>query len=241
MTIKNHIILILTIFLVSCTFSSNIFNTTNQPFDTKLASLKVSDSNGSVDYLVITTQNFEPILENLTKWKTQKGIISKIEVINDINQEYSGASLTEKIKNCIISYHNDNNTQWVLLAGDYNHVPTQYILCNDGYPYDGDYVCCDSYYGDIDNDWSSNDFDFNAEVYVGRLTANNQLEMQNLVERILDYEKNPPIGPWMSHALFAGSILQFDQDWNNNSIVDYGECDGNRFNNYVNNNLIPEN
>ncbi|MFX0001748.1 MAG: C25 family cysteine peptidase, partial [Candidatus Hermodarchaeota archaeon] len=33
---------------------------------------------------------------------------------------------------------------------------------------------------------------------------------------------------------------QFDQDWNNDSIVDYGECDGNRVNNYFKN-LLPDN
>ncbi|MFX1390338.1 MAG: C25 family cysteine peptidase [Promethearchaeota archaeon] len=240
MTIKKSLLLVLTILLMSSVASLCKFEPKTQKVDVSSDLLNLAASNEDVDYLIITTESFKTLLEPLAKWKTQKGVISKIEVTTDITLQYSGADLTEKIKNCIINYHNNNKTKWVLLAGDVNHVPTEYIFCDDGFPYDGYYVCCDSYYGDMDNDWTSTNFDFNSEVYVGRLTANSQNEMEILVENILNYEKNPPIGPWMSHALFASSILQFDQDWNNDGIVDYGECDGNRFNNFVNESLIPE-
>ncbi|NVM19317.1 MAG: hypothetical protein HWN80_16545, partial [Candidatus Lokiarchaeota archaeon] len=213
MTVKKPILLILTVLLMSCTVNFGITDTENQPHNINSISLNISATNGTVDYLIITTENFETILEPLARWKTQKGVISKIEIVNDINLEYSGGSLPEKIKNCIMDYQSNNNTQWVLLAGDQNHVPTKYIVCDDGFSDDGDVVSCDSYYGDIDNDWSLTDFDYEAEVYIGRLTANNDSEMQSLVQRILTYEKNPPIGNWMSHAMFAGAILQFDIDW----------------------------
>ena len=241
MNFRKYLLLILTLFFMGVIVNINTNNRIDQSFDLNAPIPKSSSPNNSVDYLIITTEAFEPTLEPLARWKTQKGVVSKIELVSDITQQYSVGSVPVKIKNCIIDYQSNNNTQWVLLAGDVNHVPTQYIMVDDGFDYDGDYVCCDSYYGDINSDWTSTDFDFNAEVYVGRLTANNQIEMQSLVQRILNYEKNPPIGSWMSHALFAGSILQFDQDWDNDGNVDYGECDGNRFNNFVNNTLLPEN
>jgi len=204
-------------------------------------SLRLSTTNGIVDYLIITTEDFESILEPLAEWKTQKGIISKIEIVSNIYQRYTGNFLSEKIKNCITDYYTNNNTQWVLLAGDENHVPTKYIVCEDNFTLDGDVVCCDSYYGDMNDTWYLSDFDYEAEVFVGRLTANNKAEMQNLVQRILNYEKNPPIGDWMSHAILAGAILQFDIDWNSDDLVDYGECDENRLNNYINSTLLPDN
>ncbi|UCC20644.1 MAG: hypothetical protein JSV62_04970 [Promethearchaeota archaeon] len=241
MNFRKSILIILVIFFIGNFAIISNLNTVKQSFDVNTPAPKISSTTNSVDYLIITTEEFESVLQPLAEWKTQKGVVSKIELVSDITARYSGYGVPAKIKNCIIEYQNNCNTQWVLLAGDYNHVPTREILCYDGYPGDGDYVSCDSYYGDIDNDWISNDFDYNAEVYVGRLTANNQIEMQHLVQNILNYEKNPPIGSWMSHALFAGSILQFDQDWNNDSIVDYGECDGNRFNNFVNDSLVPKN
>ncbi len=241
MTIKKPILLILTILLTSCTVNFGITDTKNQLHSINSISLDLSATKGTIDYLIITAENFEPILEPLARWKTQKGVISKIEVVSDIDLQYSGGSLPEKIKNCIMDYQSNNNTQWVLLAGDQNHVPTKHIVCDDGYSGDGDFVCCDSYYGDIDNDWSLTDFDYEAEVYIGRLPANSEAEMRSLVQRILNYEKNPPIGDWMSNAIFAGAILQFDIDWDNDSAVDYRECDGNRVNNYINNTLLPNN
>ncbi|MFX0004742.1 MAG: C25 family cysteine peptidase [Candidatus Hodarchaeota archaeon] len=225
---------------MSCT-NLNILNSSNQLADIKSDGLNNSAIESNIDYLIITSEDFMHTLEPLARWKTQKGVVSKIEIISDINQQYSGGNLPEKIKNCIISYYNNNNTQWVLLAGDINHVPAKYVVCDEGYPYDGDVVCCDSYYGDIDNDWSQDDIDFEAEVYIGRLTANTKTEMSRLVQNILNYEKNPPIGGWMTHALFAGDILQYDSDWNYDNMIDYEECDGNRFNNYINNTLLPNN
>lgn len=237
MIAKRHIILILVFFFLPFTSNLEASDTVNQFYNIESHSLKISLPDKSIDYLIITIDDFESILEPLAIWKTQKGLVSKIEIMSNINIKYSGVSQPERIKNCIKDYYENNNTQWVLLAGDHNHVPSKYEYCDDDFPYDGDVVTCDSYYTDIDD---NSKFDYEAEVYVGRLTANNGTEMESLVQRILNYEKNPPIGSWMSNAIFAGSILQFDQDYNDDSIVDYGECDGNRVNNFIKN-LLPDN
>ncbi|MFW9827177.1 MAG: C25 family cysteine peptidase [Candidatus Thorarchaeota archaeon] len=241
MTLKKPLLIILFTLFLSCFTNYDLINTKSGLNSADPFSANNSASNETIDYLIITTESFTSILEPLAMWKTQKGIVSKIETINNIQLQYSGVDLPEKIKNCIIDYYDHNNTQWVLLAGDHNHIPSKYIVVDDDYEDDGDVVSCDSYYGDIDNDWNLDEFDFNAEVYIGRLTANNEAEMSKLVQRILDYEKEPPIGPWMTQALYAGAILQFDQDWGDNETLDYGECDTNRLNHYIDSNLIPDN
>lgn len=226
---------------MSCTTNFSINNSFNQLNVNNSNSLLNSAFTSDIDYLIITTNEFVPILEPLAQWKTQKSVVSKIETISYIESRYSGGSLREQIKNCIRHYYNHNNTQWVLLAGDQNHVPTKYIPCDDGYPSDGNVVCCDSYYGDMDNDWYEEEFDYSAEVYIGRLPANSKVEMRSLVQNILNYEKNPPIGEWMTNALFAGAILQYDIDWNDDDIVDYGVCDANRVHHFINTTLVPDN
>jgi len=139
----------------------------------------------------------------------------------------------------------------VLLAGDDIYVPSLLVRSYDGYPNDGDFVSCDSFYTDLNNNWDLNndglwgtdldEFDYEPEVYVGRLPGNNKYEMSNLVQKLLYYEKNPLIGNWMTHAAYASAILAFDQDWNDGGeILDFGECDGNRFLNFLNNHL-PDN
>lgn len=207
--------------------------------------------NSNVDYLIITTNDFIDALEPLALWKTQKGLVTKIEAISSIFANYLGRNLEERIKNCITSYYTNNNTKWVLLAGDDIYVPSLLVRSYDGYPNDGDFVSCDSFYTDLNNNWDLNndglwgtdldEFDYEPEVYVGRLPGNNKYEMSNLVQKLLYYEKNPLIGNWMTHAAYTSAILAFDQDWNDGGeILDFGECDGNRFLNFLNNHL-PDN
>ena len=123
MIVKKSKLLLLTIFLVSCTVNFSISNNTHQLTASNSYSLNISAINNDVDYLIITTEEFVPFLEPLAQWKTQKGVVSKIETISYIESRYSGGSLREQIKNCVRHHYNHNNTQWVLLAGDQNHVP----------------------------------------------------------------------------------------------------------------------
>jgi len=193
----------LTIFIIIVLFSTipTTKNYSKSSLDISFSpQLNNTISNSNVDYLIITTNDFKDTLEPLAIWKTQKGLITKIEIVQSIDTTYSGYDTEERIKNCITSYYNNNNTKWVLLAGDDNHVPSRLVISDDNYPDDGNFVSCDSFYTDLNNDWDFNndglwgseydEYDFEPEVYVGRLTANNKNEMESLVQRILNYEKN---------------------------------------------------
>jgi len=199
---------------------------------------------GKVDYLIITTDLFREEVRPILIWKTQKGISTCLKTVQEIQYQYSGKNLEEKIKNCITDYYENNNTKWVLLAGDHPDVPSQYVEAVEDYPWDGDLVNCDSYYSDLDNDWDLNndgvygseedEYDFVPEVYIGRIPANNEAEMKSLIAKVLNYEKKPVVGSWMKKALFAGAITYFNLDWNGDDIVDFMELDGNHFNNFIN-------
>jgi hypothetical protein len=84
--------------------------------------------------------------------------------------------------------------------------------------------------------------DWEAEVYVGRLPADTGTQMEGLVSRLIEYERNPPIGPWMKTALFAGAFASFDSDVNGNDVLDdndYRGFDSNRNHNWLTENIIP--
>ncbi len=244
---KKYVIFFLILVLVNSLHSIRTQEDTSSFLTCASLRLNNSISGNSIDYLIITTNDFKNILEPLAMWKTQKGLVPKIETVEDIKEHYQGRNLAEKIKNCIATYYTNNKTQWVLLTGDHLHLPSQYVRIYDNYSPDGDYVSCDTYYTDLDNNWDLNndglwgtnqdEFDFEAEVYVGRLSANNKKEMADLVQKLLNYEKNPAIGNWMTKTILASSILAFDEDWNNDNVVDFEECDGNRFNNFLKNHL----
>ncbi|NHJ49559.1 MAG: hypothetical protein FK733_17345, partial [Asgard group archaeon] len=200
-----------------------------------------------VSYLIITSNSLVDNIEPLAIWKTQKGLFSEIVTVENIEQEYSGFDTAEKIRNCIMEYHSNYNTKWVVLAGGEDHVPSRAVFVNDSLVY------CDYYYSNLDDNWVVgtngvatliDDFDWGAEVYVGRLPADNGRQMNKLVERILEYEISPPIGPWMKNALFAGTFASFKADVNGNNIFDEEdmiEFDTNRNHNWLKTNVLPEN
>ncbi len=200
-----------------------------------------------VEYLIITTELFEKDLERLALWKSMKGLNARIETVEDIllNPSYTGVDTQAKIKECITDYYINNGTEFVLLAGDHQHVPSRMVWIDESYSYDGYFVASDTYYADLDNDWDSfangiygednDDWNVTAEVYVGRLSANDEYEMGDLVTRILMYESTPTVGDWMNSTLFAGAMTYFDADYNSpgDGVLDYPEADANRFFNYV--------
>ena len=197
----------------------------------------------NVDYLIITGENMVKTLKPLAEWKSQKGLRTLIISVEDISDDFLGTDLPEKIKNCIEDFYSNNQTTWVLLAGDFDTVPTREAYAPEDFEWDGDFVSCDFYYSDLDNDWDSNDdgywgsddddMDYIAEVYVGRLSTNINSEMEHLIQNIIDYETDPDVGPWMTSALYAGAMTFFDSDFNNDSTVDFGECDPNRQHNFL--------
>ncbi len=203
---------------------------------------------GSEGYLIVTEEQYEDEFAPLANWKRQKGLPTYLETIENIDIHYSGLDLPEKIRNCIADYYANYDVKWVLLGGDHEEIPTRLTDVNEDYddPYSNGLVGCDSYYADLDSNWDTawgtNQSTWKAtpEVYVGRLAANSESEMAHLISNILMYETNPTVNAWMDRALFAGSMYYFDEDWDDDDQIDYMRSDGNKFNNYLADQLLPE-
>jgi hypothetical protein len=176
----------------------------------------------------------------------QRGLVSGIETVESISENYEGVDLAEKIRTCIKDYHENHDTLWVVLAGDDYVVPTRTVQINTGY------VSCDSYYSNLDENWNIqtdgdatlvDSDDWEPEVYVGRLPANSVSQLEDLVTKLINYERNPPIGSWMTHAVFAGTFCNFDYDVNDNDVFDEGDFasfDTNRNHNWMKSNILPD-
>ncbi|MFX0149824.1 MAG: C25 family cysteine peptidase [Candidatus Hodarchaeota archaeon] len=200
----------------------------------------------SIDYLIITSESFFPLLQPFALWKVQRGLSVAIVTVEDIIKNYSGRDTPESIRNCIKDLYKTKNLQWVLLAGNDNHVPTRSVKTN------GQTVICDQYYSILHDNWHYNSdetvsfidyFDWETEVYIGRLPAENAMQMELLINRTLKYENSPPVGSWMKHALFAGAFASYKADVNQNDEFDNEDqpgFDANRFHNWLNTQIIPE-
>jgi hypothetical protein len=199
-----------------------------------------------VDYLIITSEAFIEYLEPLSIWKQQRGLRSKIVSVETIYTAYEGRDNAEKIQNCVKDCYEKNLTEWILLAGDTSYVPTRRIKIGNSFE-----CSCDQYYITPDNWIFNNDetvsiidyFDWNVNQFIGRLPASSTGEMISLVDRLITYERNPPIGSWMTHALFGGAFANFDSDSNHNDVFDEGdwpEFDANENHNWIKNNILPD-
>ncbi|MHA1980155.1 MAG: C25 family cysteine peptidase, partial [Promethearchaeota archaeon] len=189
-----------------------------------------------IDMIIVAPNdtNFINELIPLMEWKNQKGV--KTIILSNFS-EYAGSDNAEKIRNMIKDYHENENIQWVLLAGDaeedlipirYTYNPdtvvvsgqTEYSSWNESYkPTDFYYSALSGTWNeDGDCNWGENpennvngvdEIVWNPDVYVGRLPASNANELQIMVNKTLKYEINPEIGSWMNQMLLAGGVSSF--------------------------------
>ncbi|MFX0170673.1 MAG: C25 family cysteine peptidase [Candidatus Hodarchaeota archaeon] len=237
---------------IKCMFSRTIFFfflmilPISQCISHNVNNIQKIRASDSIDYLIITSESFFPLLQPFALWKQQRGLSIAIVTVGDIIKNYSGRDTPESIRNCIKDLHKTKNLQWVLLAGNDDQIPTRSVKTN------GQSVICDQYYSILHDNWQYNTdetvsiidyFDWETEVYIGRLPAENALQMELLINRTLEYECSPPVGSWMKHALFAGAFASYKADVNHNDEFDnedQPEFDANRFHNWISIQIIPE-
>lgn len=171
---------------------------------------------GIIEYVIITTDSFVSSFQPLADWKSRKGVPAKIVILDSIYANYSGRNNAEKIRN-FIKYANTNwGSLWFLLGGqcDYENghqiVPRRdvyYISSEEGAYVDEDTIPSDLYFSDLDGSWDNDSdgvwgespvdgdtVDLYGDVFIGRVPARRKLQVQNFVNKVLTYEKNPPFG-----------------------------------------------
>ncbi len=175
----------------------------------------------SVDYLVITRNALAPAFEDFAYWKTRKGFRTEVVPVESVYAHFPGRDSAEKIRNFIKLYKDSLGTQWVLLAGEVEHVPTRMAHT----PYNlTEFSPCDMYFSDLDGDWDFNgnsifgeqadSIDFYADVFVGRAPVVTITQVQTLTAKWLEFEKNPE-SDYLRKLLQVGdsSNLGAPPDW----------------------------
>ena len=149
---------------------------------------------GDYDYVIITQSSWVDDFQPLMEWKTKKGIPATIVTMDWIYNDggYSGTN-QNKIRLFVQDARSNWGTMYFLLGGDTNIIPyySKYVL--------GDNIPNDTYYGDYDADWT-------CEVHVGRASVRTEYMIDVFIDKILTYEKNPPL---TSYATTAG-LFGFD-------------------------------
>ncbi len=130
--------------------------------------LEEDESRNSYAYLIITTDEFEDVIQPFVFWKHKKGF----EVLVKTS---STSWTTQSVKDTILADYNARQTDWVLLVGDTADVPIK----NTSYGYS------DYWYSLLAGN------DHYPELAVGRFSPADTTDVTTMVNKTFAYERYP--------------------------------------------------
>jgi hypothetical protein len=145
------------------------------------------------------------VFEDLAEWKTSKGIPAVVKTLTWIDTTYSGVDRPEKIRNFVKDAAEKWGTQYVLLGGDLEIVPTRFLggLGIDPHISLRPDPPGDMYYAELDDNWNQdgnayfgeNELDVSTaallDLWIGRLPVRDADEAEEVMEKISVYERRP--------------------------------------------------
>ena len=183
-----------------------------------------------VDMVIVTSDELVASFEPLAAWKQAKGLNTVIKTVSDITANYPGVDAAERIRSFLTEARLVWGTDYVLLGGDVDQVPAR-MGFYDAYETVQAMAPTDLYYATIVGTWNGNGnaifgewenesngnpgddldaVDENIELDVGRAPVEDVVEANTFVQKIIDYEKNPPAGYIESALLLGASLTEYN-------------------------------
>jgi len=208
------------------------------PLGLRSQGISVLDENVP-DYIIITRDSLRSAFQPLIDWKNKKGIFTIVMTVEEINANYNGNDLQEKIRAYLLDVHlkwGDN--LFILLGGDINIIPSRMI----GGVHDKLQYPSDKYYSTTDS-WKWNDlshaFDGNDNQsymnFLGRIPVSNTQELSTIISKIIAYEKADGLGNlnYLKNNLYADAYIS-DAGGKLSDFAMYREYYGKSIKDYVN-------
>ncbi len=179
-------------------------------------------------YAALGPLMFSDEVQPLLDWKTQKGVKAHFFPFDSEKgyADFPGRDKQESIRNFLVSLKDQNrDLRWLLLVGDGELLPSRNTYINgsasNGSDDHDNFVLSDYYYSGLNSSWDLNgnnifgediygvmdEYDWLPSLYVGRLPASNEMELEHLVQKQLRYERDPAPGSWSSSTLLVGSLM----------------------------------
>lgn len=147
-------------------------------------------------YLILSLPSYKTYVEEFVAWKKCMGF--NVEAI------YSNSWTTSNIKNKIKSIYNTiGSLDYVLLLGDGTSIPPVLHTSSSKFPL--------NHYSDFTYGCMDGDDDAEHDIMIGRLNVSNASEASIVINKIINYERNPSLsGSFYNNAVHAA----FFQDIN---------------------------
>ncbi len=137
----------------------------------------------NVEYLIIVPDDpdFIAWADSLKLFRNQQGISTGVVTITEV-----GGNTVSAIETYVDNAYNnwDIPPSAILLMADYGNSGNTITSKEEPHPYSGTYIS-DNWYADVDGD------DL-PDIIFSRMTAQNATHLEQMVGKILDYERNPP-------------------------------------------------
>lgn len=164
------------------------------------------------EYLIITHPDFRVAADKFAAWKKQLGFYTKVADLTETGS--TEPAIVNYIKNAYTTW--SKPPKYILLVGDAG-TSTGSVIMPTGYHTDHPYYSTghktgtDLYYAAVDGT------DMNPDLNTGRILCDTQAEALNQIDRIINYEKNPP-----DQASFYQNVVNacYFQDDDNNGYAD---------------------
>ena len=162
----------------------------------------------SYSFVIVTSKAIinattTPNLKDYVAHKTRMGHTVKVAAIEDIQATSPGSTSAEKLRNFLRDAYNKWNTKFVLLGGDTNIIPLYTVPASNGgtsdnLPSDMPYQCLSQ------ATWNN---DYEAEVFIGRASAQDATEFSNFIYKTMAFENSDPSDPYLKSELGAGEKM----------------------------------
>lgn len=127
-------------------------------------------------YVIVSDPSFQQQIQPLIDWKTKKGFTVVEAYTNDPQVGNTTTSIKSYLSNLYNNPSSGNPPSYILLVGDVAEIPSFSGLY-------GNHVS-DLYYAEYDGNG-----DIYADVYYGRFSSSDPLEIQNMVNKSINYEQ----------------------------------------------------
>lgn len=167
-------------------------------------------TDNEADYLIIAHPLFLAAARRLADHRSREGLVVEVVSTEDLYDEFSHGLLDREAIAAFIrhSYHNwQRRPAYVLLLGDATYdyrnilgggqpsfVPTLYYQARERGHSPSDYL-----YALVDGD------DILPDLSVGRLAVGSAEEAEQVVEKVIRYDREPEPGAWRSRVLFLAN------------------------------------
>jgi hypothetical protein len=134
------------------------------------------------DFMIITAPAFVNPANALADWKIRRGIDTWVRTTAQTGS--TASAIKSYIQNAYDTW--SPAPSFVLFLGDAEFIPTNYETVHPGQTPSGSLIATDLYYATVDGS------DYFPDISTGRISVDTVSQASYIVNRIVNYERNPP-------------------------------------------------